>query len=111
MNLRPSARALIIDPANRVLLCGFEFVRAAGIVVVWAAPGGGVEAGESSFSPRGSMSDAELAAENVSGVRWWTLAELASYAGNDLFSPRALPALLPELLAGGTPAVPWQLGL
>jgi ADP-ribose pyrophosphatase YjhB (NUDIX family) len=43
--LRPAARAIILDDDDRVLLCRFEFADEA--VVVWAAPGGGVEPGES----------------------------------------------------------------
>jgi 8-oxo-dGTP diphosphatase len=162
VKLRPSARALILDEDDRILLCKFEFVRDGGPVVVWAAPGGGVEPGETllvalrreldeevglaltadpphvwhqqvvraghadgydgvindyflvrtaAFSPRGSMTDEQLAAENVAGMRWWTLEELADYAGTDLFSPRSLPRLLPALLAGGLPEVPEVLGL
>ena len=162
VNLRPSARALILDPDSRILLCKFEFVRDGRVVVVWAAPGGGVEPGETlltalrreldeevglalladpphvwhqevirdghangydgvindyflvraaAFEPRGTLSDEELAAENVAGFRWWTLAEVAGYSGDDLFSPRALARLLPALLAGGPPATPLRLGL
>jgi 8-oxo-dGTP diphosphatase len=44
--LRPGARAIILDETDRVLLCRFEFVRESGQVVVWIAPGGGVEPGE-----------------------------------------------------------------
>jgi ADP-ribose pyrophosphatase YjhB (NUDIX family) len=162
LNLRPSARALILDDDDRILLCRFEFLRDSRTVVVWAAPGGGVEPGESllealrreldeevglavdgqpphvwhqvvvraghaegydglindyflvrtaAFAPRGSMTDEQLAAENLFGLRWWTAAELAEYRGPDLFSPRALPALLAALRAEGPPAEPAELGL
>jgi 8-oxo-dGTP pyrophosphatase MutT (NUDIX family) len=59
-----------------------------------------------SFQPRGSMSDAELAAENIAGFRWWPLREIAGYLGSDLFSPRDLAALLASLIADGVPATP-----
>jgi 8-oxo-dGTP diphosphatase len=162
VNLRPSARALIVDDQDRILLCRFEFLRAGRIVIVWAAPGGGVEPGETLlgalrreldeevglaveaepphvwhqvvvrdghaegfdgvindyflvrtawFEPRGSLTDEELAAENVSGLQWWPLADLTGYRGSDLFSPRDLPRLLPALLAAGPPAAPLHLGL
>jgi 8-oxo-dGTP diphosphatase len=62
------------------------------------------------FTPRGSMTDAELAAEGVTGFRWWTLAEIAAYQGPDLFGPRELPSALAALLADGPPPVPTQLG-
>ncbi|WP_433239818.1 NUDIX hydrolase [Actinomadura nitritigenes] len=46
MKLRCSVRAIILDEEDRVLLCRFAFPEEAGEVVVWAAPGGGVEDGE-----------------------------------------------------------------
>ncbi|MFI6679525.1 GNAT family N-acetyltransferase [Kribbella sp. NPDC050470] len=41
--LRPAARAVVLDPADRVLLVRFEFDSGP----LWATPGGGLEAGES----------------------------------------------------------------
>jgi ADP-ribose pyrophosphatase YjhB (NUDIX family) len=61
--------------------------------------------------PAGSMTAAELAAENVYGHGWWTLDELVSHPGPALFSPRSLPVLLRELLHDGPPATPRRLGL
>ncbi|MBU2663889.1 NUDIX domain-containing protein [Actinoplanes bogorensis] len=49
LNLRSSVRAIILDEEERVLLCRFVFPHPAvpgGALAVWAAPGGGVEAGE-----------------------------------------------------------------
>ncbi len=42
LRLRPAIRALLVDPAERVLLVRFEFPDAS----VWAPPGGGIEPGE-----------------------------------------------------------------
>jgi 8-oxo-dGTP diphosphatase len=161
VRLRPSARAVILDEQDRILLCRFEFVRDGRQVVVWATPGGGIEPGESlltalrrelkeevglelnsdppphiwheehmrpfqiggfdgaindfflvrvpAFTPRGTLSDAELAAENVTGLRWWAPAEIAGYQGTDLFGPRNLAELLTVLLQDGPPAAPLQL--
>jgi 8-oxo-dGTP diphosphatase len=61
------------------------------------------------FTPRGSLSDAELAAENVTGLRWWTPAEIAAYQGTDLFGPRNLAELLAALLRNGPPTEPLTL--
>ncbi|MFG1924715.1 NUDIX domain-containing protein [Cryptosporangium sp. NPDC048952] len=63
------------------------------------------------FVPRGSLSAAELAAETISEVRWWSLDEIGAYPGSDLFSPRALVRVLSALIDGGVPAVPVVLGL
>jgi 8-oxo-dGTP diphosphatase len=161
VRLRSSARAVILDEEDRILLCRFEFRRAGRQFVLWATPGGGVEEGESllaalrrelreevgleldvdplphvwhqealrpdqfagydgvindfflvrvpAFTPRGSLTDAELAAENVTGLRWWTPAEIAAYQGTDLFGPRNLAQLLAGLLQDGPPAQPLQL--
>jgi 8-oxo-dGTP diphosphatase len=63
------------------------------------------------FTPRGAMTDEELAAENVTAWRWWTLAEIAGYRGSDLFGPRDLARLLGGLVEEGLPGLPIQLGL
>jgi len=154
--LRPAARAVILDPADRILLVRFEF----GSGPLWATPGGGLEADESvldglrrelaeevglelvadpplvwhqevvaeghatgydgvindiflvrtdPFEIGGTMTAAELAAENLHELRWWTLEELRAYEGR--FAPRNLPDLVADLLAAGPPAVPTTVGL
>ena len=42
MRLREAARAVVLDPADRILLVRFDFPARS----VWAAPGGGLESGE-----------------------------------------------------------------
>ncbi|ONI76684.1 NUDIX hydrolase [Kribbella sp. ALI-6-A] len=157
--LRPAARAVVLDRDDRILLMRFAFDDRPD---VWAAPGGGVEPGESllqalgreldeeigltppvdpphvwhqevvaqghasgydgvindyflirvdSHTPGGTMSAAELLAENVHGHRWWAQDELTAYDGPDVFSPRALPVYLADLLASGPPASPHLIGL
>ena len=64
-----------------------------------------------SFTPRGALSDDELAAEGLLGFRWWSPAELAGYDGPDLFGPRQLVVLLTALLRDGPPAAPLPTGL
>lgn len=157
--LRPAARAVVLDRDDRVLLVRFEFKNG---VTLWAAPGGGIEPGESAqealarelteevgveppadpahvwhqvivadghatgydgvtndyFLVRvdtpnsvGTMSEAELRAENVTGHRWWTVDELLAHQGPEYFAPRDLPRLLVHLLQHGPPAIPARLGL
>ncbi|WP_406016125.1 NUDIX domain-containing protein [Streptomyces sp. NBC_00984] len=164
MNLRHSVRAIILDEEDRVLLCRFAFPGPAGTAetVVWTAPGGGIEQGETplaalhrelreevglvvrtdpphvwhqevvapghaagydgvvndyflvrtaGFVPRGTLSDEALAAENITGLKWWHPREVAGYDGPELFSPRDLTTPLMALLASGVPAGPVPLGL
>ncbi|MET9577057.1 NUDIX domain-containing protein [Streptomyces massasporeus] len=161
VNLRHSVRALILDEDDRILLFRFAIPEPAG-TVVWAAPGGGVEPGETplaalrrelleevglavsadpphvwhqevvapghaagydgvvndyflvrtaGFDPRGTLSDVELAAENISGLEWWLPSEVARYDGPDLFSPRDLATPLTALITSGVPVRPVRLGL
>jgi len=160
-NLRHAVRAIVLDEEDRVLLCRFV-ISGPPSRVIWAAPGGGIEHGETplaalrrelheevglaigddpphvwhqeivapghatgydgvindyflvrteSFIPRGALSSDELAAENVSGFRWWRQRDIAAYRGSDLFAPRDLATPLAALIAGELPAVPVQLGL
>jgi len=53
LNLRASVRAIVLDEDDQVLLCRFVAPHPAvpsGAPAVWAAPGGGVEAGEDGLS-------------------------------------------------------------
>lgn len=163
VNLRHAVRALLLDEeGGRILLCRFAFARPGGTLVVWAAPGGGVERGETPlgalrrelreevglaldgepphvwhqvvvdpahapgydgvvndyflvrtphFAPRGALTDEQLAAENVTGLRWWRPEDIRGYRGRDVFSPRGLGGLLAGLDSGGLPETPVPVGL
>lgn len=63
------------------------------------------------FHLRGALSDEDLAAEHISGMRWWRLEDIVAHAGPDLFSPRNLATPLAALIAGDLPATPVVLGL
>ncbi|WP_426242154.1 NUDIX hydrolase [Nocardioides sp. LHG3406-4] len=63
------------------------------------------------FDPRGALSDDDLAAEHISGMRWWRHDDIAEYGGADLFSPRDLATPLAALIAGDVPDPPVMLGL
>ncbi len=156
MRLRDAARAVVLDPDDRILLVRFAFPHA----VVWATPGGGVEPGETHeqaivrelaeevgldevelgpwiwtrehvipfldgnwdgqverfvlvrthrFEPEPRFTPEQLAAEYVTGLRWWTPAELA--ASEELFAPRRLPELVVALLRDGPPGEPADVGV
>lgn len=61
------------------------------------------------FDPRGSLTDTQLAAENIDAVRWWTLPDLDAYPGPDLFGPRDLPTRVATLITDGPPPAPITL--
>jgi 8-oxo-dGTP pyrophosphatase MutT (NUDIX family) len=61
------------------------------------------------FEPRPRFTPEELAREFVTGMRWWTLDELAASA--DLFAPRRLPELVAALLRDGPPGEPVDVGV
>lgn len=59
------------------------------------------------FDPSPAMTPAQLAAENVREIRWWSPADLAT--PDVTFSPRALPELMDRLRRGGVPGTPLSL--
>jgi 8-oxo-dGTP diphosphatase len=63
------------------------------------------------FDPRGALSDDDLAAELITGWRWWRLGDIADHGGPDVFSPRDLATPLAALIAGDLPVTPVLLGL
>jgi 8-oxo-dGTP diphosphatase len=53
LNLRRAARAIVLDENDSILLCRFDFPHPAvpdRTTAVWAAPGGGIEPGETPLS-------------------------------------------------------------
>ena len=157
LRIRDAARAVVLDPDDRVLLVRFEFPITG---TRWALPGGGVDPGEDHvtalrrelveevglhdveigphiwdrlhivpfisghwdgqreqihlvrtdrFAPAPTLTAAELEAEYVFGLRWWTLDEIAS--SEEVFAPRALAARLAELLTHGPPETPLDVGV
>jgi 8-oxo-dGTP diphosphatase len=63
------------------------------------------------FDPRGALSDDDLAAEHISGMRWWLHGDIAEYGGSDVFSPRDIATPLAALIAGDIPSTPSMLAL
>lgn len=61
------------------------------------------------FEPAPQFTADELAAEYVTGIRWWTQEELA--ASDELFAPRRLPELVAALLRDGPPREPLDAGI
>lgn len=61
------------------------------------------------FEPSPQLTWAELRAEGMTALRWWTLDELE--AAGELFAPHRLPALVRELILHGPPAEPFDVGV
>ena len=61
------------------------------------------------FEPSPELSSAQLNAEAVVELRWWTPEELR--ATDDEFAPRRLPELLARLLRDGPPREPLEIGV
>ena len=59
--------------------------------------------------PAPGLTWAELNAEYVTDVRWWTLEELETFAGQ--FAPRRLPLLVRRLIQEGPPSEPIDVGV
>ncbi len=69
LRIRPSARAVIVEPEGRVLLVRFEFPSR----TVWATPGGGQEPGEDDEATLRRELDEELGLRDVViGPHLWT---------------------------------------
>ena len=68
----------------------------------------------SAFEPRITLFDEQLAAEDLTELRWWPLDEITAYVGNAAFAPRFLAPLLNNLLrtlSNGLPAQLLEIGL
>ncbi len=61
------------------------------------------------FDINPSMSTEQLRAENLHEHRWWSVEEMAASDGTDLFAPRDIHVHLAAVLAGGPPAVPFEI--
>jgi 8-oxo-dGTP pyrophosphatase MutT (NUDIX family) len=68
------------------------------------------------FEPRPAFSAAELAAEHLHELRWWTVDDIdapptAEVDGGVVFAPRRLGALLRDLVDHGPPETPVDTGI
>ena len=112
LDLREAVRAVIVDEAERILLVRFEFPPQFEDEVVWAAPGGGIEAGEDDRSAleRELLEEVGLTDATIGPLIWTRTHVIPMSTGHDgqrerfylvrtvSFAPR--PALGEEQLRG-----------
>src|SRR6478609_723645 len=95
MRLRESVRALILDTDDCVLLVRFDWDGQVDHIHLYRTE---------RFQPAPAMSPAQLEAEHVHDIAWWSPDELAMEGVT--FAPRSLPRLLAQLHRDGVSAAP-----
>jgi hypothetical protein len=61
------------------------------------------------FTPSPSFTEEELRAENLHEHRWWSIADMLAYDGDDFFTPRDIASFLHVIVNEGIPAVPFEI--
>lgn len=61
------------------------------------------------FVPAPLMSAAELAAENLTEIRWWTMGELHQHTGPDHLAPTDIAVHVESILRQGIPHTPFEI--
>ena len=64
---------------------------------------------EERFGVRPSLTVDQLLAENLHEHRWWSLDDIATYDGTDVFAPRDIDVHIRAVLRHGPPAVPFEI--
>jgi 8-oxo-dGTP pyrophosphatase MutT (NUDIX family) len=78
LRIRPAARAVVLDPDDRILLVRFEFPTRA----LWATPGGGIEQGESAEDAiRRELEEETGLAPTEIGPQIWTRLHIIPFIG------------------------------
>jgi 8-oxo-dGTP diphosphatase len=78
LRIRPAARAIVVDPDDRILLVRFEFPTR----TVWATPGGGIEPGETAEDAIRRELDEEAGLTDVEiGPVVWTRLHIIPFIG------------------------------
>jgi 8-oxo-dGTP pyrophosphatase MutT (NUDIX family) len=63
------------------------------------------------FEPHPTLSWSRLRAERMHELRWWAIDELRGAAGDVVFAPRRMLALIEALIAEGPPDTPVDTGV
>ena len=105
LRIRSAARAVVLDPEDRILLVRFEFPGRS----LWATPGGGIETGETPEEAirRELVEEAGLTAPDIGPVVWTRLHIVPFIGGqwdgqHELYHLVRAPAFMPE------PSLSWD---
>jgi len=105
LRIRPAARAVLLDPADRILLVRFEFPAR----TVWATPGGGIEPDETAEDAlRRELSEEAGLTYFELGPMIWTRLHIVPFIGGQWDGQREqyhlvrVPAFEPE------PRLTWE---
>ncbi|MGH9272662.1 MAG: NUDIX hydrolase [Ilumatobacteraceae bacterium] len=105
LRIRSSVRALVLDPADRVLLVRFEFPTA----TVWATPGGGQEAGEDDRATLRRELDEELGLHDIElGPHIWDRLHIVPFIDGRWDGQRDRIYLVRTAKFEPTPRLTWE---
>jgi 8-oxo-dGTP pyrophosphatase MutT (NUDIX family) len=105
LRIRPAARAIVLDPDDRILLVRFQFPDAS----FWATPGGGIEHGETPEEAvrRELAEEAGLSSVDVGPVVWRRL-HIVPFIGGQWDGQRELYHLVRTPAFSPAPALSWE---
>lgn len=106
LRIRQAARALVLDPADRVLLVRFEFPDAGSR---WALPGGGLEPGESHEDAlRRELSEEVGLHDPTIGPHIWDRLHIIPFIDGRWDGQRERIHLVRSHAFDPVPALPWE---
>jgi len=105
LRIRPAARAVLLDPDDRILLVRFEFPTR----TVWATPGGGIEPGETAEDAiRRELEEEAGLTEFELGPVVWTRLHIIPFIGGQWDGQREEYHLIRVAAFEPTPRLTWE---
>jgi 8-oxo-dGTP diphosphatase len=105
LRIREAARAVVLDPAGRVLLVRFEFPTG----TRWALPGGGLEPGESHLDAvRRELAEEVGLVDAVIGAEIWRRLHIVAFIGGAFDGQRERIHLVRTAAFDPQPRLTWE---